>query len=168
MIVLEAFESILEAVPGVELVFIGRIGWITSADRERLENFRESHPSFRLVTDADDETIRNCVSNARATIFVSAAEGFGLPPVESLWLGTPVIASKHLPSLEELGDEGVCIVDPLSSATVRDTAMALLDEAFYRTKVVQASRLDLPRWECFAHGIAEWTGAVHQSPIARP
>jgi glycosyltransferase involved in cell wall biosynthesis len=168
MLVLESFEPMLDALAGVELVFIGRIGWITSAQRERLEGFRESHPSFRLIVDADDETIRNYVLNARATVFVSAAEGFGLPPVESLWLGTPVIASNHLPSLEQIGDEGVCIVDPLTPASLRDAAMALLDDTFYLDKALQASRLDLPRWDCFARDIAQWTAAVHESPVARP
>ena len=50
-----------------------------------------------------------------ATIYISEAEGFGLPPVESLWLGTPVVASAAIPSLEAIGPAGVHIVEPVNT-----------------------------------------------------
>jgi glycosyltransferase involved in cell wall biosynthesis len=164
MMVLDAFEPLLESVAGCRLVFIGRMGWITSAQRQRLERFRSSHRSFQLLSDANDDTIREHVCNARATIFVSEAEGFGLPPVESLWLGTPVIVSRQLPSLEDFGEQGTCVVDPLTPEALRQAILALIDDGWHRRKVDEAAQLDLPRWEDFARNMGEWTAAVHSSP----
>ena len=99
------------------------------------------------------------VRNARATLSPSSAEGFGLPPVESLWLGTPVVASKHIPSLEQIGSRGVCQVDPLDAAGIRAAVLSLLEPDYYSKKAAEAADLELPVWKGFAEQTAAWVTA---------
>jgi glycosyltransferase involved in cell wall biosynthesis len=155
-LVLDAFEPILAMAPEVELLFVGRVGWADPKLITRIERLQQRYPNFRVFCDVDDGTMRHYVESARATIFVSAAEGFGLPAVESLWLGTPVIASDDIPSLEKVTDDGTCRVSPLTEDRLRQAVLAFLDDDFYRRKAAEARGITLPAWSDFAAGIADW------------
>jgi glycosyltransferase involved in cell wall biosynthesis len=159
-LVLDAFEPILSSVPEVELTFVGRIGWVAPELVERIGRMRERYPNFTVCPDADDGMARRYVENCRATIYVSAAEGFGLPPVESLWLGTPVIASDGIPSLEEYGSRGICLVQPLDQHCLRQAVISFLDDKFHQKKAAEARRLPLPTWASLAAQVADWLESV--------
>jgi hypothetical protein len=61
------------------------MGWIEPAFEKELRSMANGGcPGFTWIGDADDSTIWRYLESARATIFVSSAEGFVLPPVESL------------------------------------------------------------------------------------
>ena len=155
-LVLDAFEPILTMAPEVELLFVGRIGWADPKLIARIERLQQRYPSFRVYCDVDDGAMRHYIESARATIFVSAAEGFGLPPVESLWLGTPVIATDDIPSLENVADDGICRVSPLTEGHLRQAVLAFLNDDFYRKKAAEAQGITLPAWSDFAGGISDW------------
>lgn len=55
---------------------------------------------------------------ATATLLPSLAEGFGLPVIESLACGTPVIASAACPSVSEFARDATIVVDPYSVASI--------------------------------------------------
>jgi glycosyltransferase involved in cell wall biosynthesis len=158
-LILDAFEPLLRTVEGLQLTFLGRLGWVDSAFRQRLEWMAGNCPGFEWIPDGSDDCIRQHVEGARATVYVSSAEGFGLPPVESLWLGTPVIASPNLPSLELIGSQGVEIVDPLDAVALRKAVTKFTDDTFALSKVREAREVDLPTWASFARQIADWCGA---------
>jgi glycosyltransferase involved in cell wall biosynthesis len=156
-LILDAFEPLLRSVEGLRLTFLGRLGWVDAEFAERLRWMAAGNcPGFGWISDADDNCVRRHVEAARATVYVSAAEGFGLPPVESLWLGTPVIASPNLPSLEAIGSCGVEIVDPLDAVTLRQAVVRFLEDSFAGSKVQGARGLDLPTWASFAEQVATW------------
>jgi glycosyltransferase involved in cell wall biosynthesis len=161
-LVLDAFEPLLRSVEGLRLTFLGRLGWADAQVAERIQMAAGNWPGFAWLSDADDNCIRQHVERARATVYVSAAEGFGLPPVESLWLGTPVIASRNLPSLEEVGSGGVHVVDPLDAATLRDVVRLFLDDSFAEAKAREASAVALPTWASFARQVAKWCNSGEQ------
>ena len=83
-----------------------------TADGQALINKMKQHPEHghRLVTvfDASDQELDHVYAHARALLFPSLAEGFGLPLVEARTRGCPVIAS-DLPVFRELADEGVSL-----------------------------------------------------------
>ena len=156
-VVLDAFDELLKERTDVELTFAGRMGWVDGRFSRRLREFEANHSNFTLCLDPEDATIAETVRASRATIFMSAVEGFGLPPVESLWLGTPVIASYGIPSLEAVGETGVVLLDPTDQARqLRSTAMLFLDNMFYENKRKEAAGLILPDWKSFASDIAVW------------
>lgn len=55
---------------------------------------------------ADDNTLREVLAGARALVFGSEQEGFGLPPLEALSAGIPVIVSERIPSIAMLPPDG--------------------------------------------------------------
>lgn len=71
------------------------------------------------------------IRSARAVLFPSLYEGFGLPALEALQLGTPVISS-NTSSLPEVVGEGGLLVDPYETTQIADAIRALdQDDALY-------------------------------------
>ncbi len=162
--ILDAFERIWTRGSNVHLTFLGRFGWVENSFRARIDALRARHPHFQVIEDADDSTVRNHVLKARATIFVSSVEGFGLPPVESLWLGTPVIASSGIPSLENIGSKGIHMLESLEPESLQAAVESFFDDSYHRNKCLEARELQLPIWDNFARGIHDWVRQVHLQP----
>ena len=78
---------------------------------------------------------------AGAALFVwpSYAEGYGLPPLEAMRAGVPVIASDRTTLPEVLGD-GAWLVDPDHPTALVDAARALLDDEVMREALVARGR----------------------------
>lgn len=92
------------------------------------------------IISPDDETIINLYRNAKLFVFPSLYEGFGLPPLEAMSLGCPVIAS-DLPVLREVcGDAGLYF-NPYSENDLSDKMLKILnDEALI--KIMKEKGLD--------------------------
>lgn len=71
------------------------------------------------------------VRGARATLFPSLYEGFGLPVLESMMLGTPVMASRA-GSLPEIADDAALLVDPYDIENMAQALRALDSDADLR------------------------------------
>jgi glycosyltransferase involved in cell wall biosynthesis len=158
-LIFEALEPLLGQIKGLNLVFIGRIGWVDPQFAENMQLLAaDSNSGFRLLSAPSDGVIRNYIEQSRATIYVSSAEGYGLPPVESLWAGTPVIASTGIPSLKDLGSAGIHYVDPLDVASLRQAVLTFLDDVYANRKAEEAVSLNLPTWQSFTERVLHWCG----------
>ncbi|WP_144658919.1 glycosyltransferase family 1 protein [Paenarthrobacter nicotinovorans] len=93
------------------------------------------------VTDAEYDAL---LLRATALISLSRAEGYGLPLVEAMALGTPVIAS-DIPIFREVGGDAVSYVDPGSPTDFAAAVNALGDEALWQ----QRSRSSVQRAAAF-------------------
>lgn len=156
-LILEAFEPLLGQLEGLNLCFIGKMGWVDPEFAQKVRALASDRKSgFRFYSAPDDGTIRSCIEQSRATIYVSAAEGYGLPPVESLWLGTPVIASTTSPSLKSLGSAGIHYVEPLDVVNLRRAVLAFVDDAYANQKMEETTRLNLPTWRSFTREVLRW------------
>ncbi len=86
------------------LVIAGARGWNNEAVFKRLD----TSPAHVLeLNAADDATVSALLRAAHALLFPSLAEGFGLPPVEALSVGTPVITPKLPVYCEILGNNPI-------------------------------------------------------------
>jgi len=114
---LKAFAQILrETQMRPQLVIAGGEGWLMS----ETESFVESAGiKDRLLFTGylQDEELRALYSSCRAFIYPSLYEGFGLPPLEAMACGAPVIASRIAASQEVLRDAAV-LIDPLDSESL--------------------------------------------------
>jgi glycosyltransferase involved in cell wall biosynthesis len=88
------------------LVICGARGWNNEAVFARLDALPPGGP-IHEVAGLDDAALAALIARARGLLFPTHAEGFGLPPVEALALGTRVLCN-DLPVLREvLGDKAV-------------------------------------------------------------
>lgn len=87
-VLLKAFSKVADKVD-YDLVLVGRKGWMMDTVLEQHDVQKRIH----ITGFVKDEHISLIYKNALCFIFPSLYEGFGLPPVEALALGIPVIAS---------------------------------------------------------------------------
>lgn len=76
-----------------------------------------------LTGHVSDDDLAAILSGARALVFPSEDEGFGLPPVEALACGTPVVCS-DIPTLREVLGDRATFVDPGDLGALLRAAMA--------------------------------------------
>jgi glycosyltransferase involved in cell wall biosynthesis len=94
----------------VPLVIAGGGGWNSSILKSRIKAL-EAKGMVKYLGYVEDEALPGLYRNAKALLFPSFYEGFGLPIVEALSMGCPVITSNH-PCLLELKSFGVSYIDP--------------------------------------------------------
>ena len=76
---------------------------------------------------------------------VSLYEGIGLPALEAMACGTPVVTS-NLSSLPEVGGEAALLVDPYDTGAIRDAIVKLETDADRRAQLIQAGFLQAKRF----------------------
>jgi glycosyltransferase involved in cell wall biosynthesis len=93
------------------LVIVGQRGWEAEPARAMLD--RDPAIAAHVIEQgrADDAELAALIAGARALLMPSFAEGFGLPVIEALQLGTPVIAS-DLPVFREIAGSIPLLIDP--------------------------------------------------------
>jgi alpha-1,2-rhamnosyltransferase len=113
-IALDAFETLWAEGCDVRYVIAGRCGWNTRALQRRIREHPEFKRKLFWLDNASDVDLAYLYPLARALIFPSFAEGFGMPLVEAAYYGTRAIAS-DIPVLREIGGEGHVYFDLLNS-----------------------------------------------------
>jgi glycosyltransferase involved in cell wall biosynthesis len=86
----------------VELQLVGSRGWKSSDLVARITGHRHYGERLRWRSGLSDNALAELYTDAAAVLVPSLDEGFGLPVIEALAHGTPVIASDH-PALREAG-----------------------------------------------------------------
>ncbi|WP_297804122.1 glycosyltransferase [uncultured Brevundimonas sp.] len=161
--ILEAFERINKSKIRARLCFAGRMGWLAPADRERLEKAFKSYAWLRWIDGPDDAELRRLIMEARATIYLSLAEGFGSPPVESLALGVPCIVSEVIPSVVDMADNGQRRIAPDHPQELTRAVEDLLDDDILKALQDDIANLELPTWRAFVEGIAAMAEELYPS-----
>lgn len=96
----------------------------------------------RLVTplrDLDLHTLQAVYRGGAAQLFLSRAEGFGIPPLEAMAMGTPVVAADRTAIPEVCGD-GAVLVDPDDLEAATDAVRRVLTDATHRAQLVARGR----------------------------
>lgn len=99
-ILLDAYDQFLRS-KNVNIVFAGRKGWNVDDLLERLYNHLDYGKRLFHVEGANDETISYLYQNAFYMVFPTYLEGYGIPVVESMIAGTPVLLS-DIPVMREV------------------------------------------------------------------
>jgi glycosyltransferase involved in cell wall biosynthesis len=76
-----------------QLVLVGQMGWEDPAVAKQLKDAQAWQGRVRWLEQCGDAELKNLLQNARALLFPSFVEGYGLPVLEALQCGVPVIAS---------------------------------------------------------------------------
>lgn len=165
-ILLQACEGLWEEGHAFELVLAGRAGWQTDDLQARMADLADKHRGFRWLADASDARVREIVTGARATLFCSDAEGYGLPPVESLALGVPVMVSERIPATAGLPALGQVRLQVVDLDSVRAALLRLLDDGEAARLRAEITQLDLPTWKGHAASLAATLGGTKAARAA--
>lgn len=107
------------------LVIAGALGWQYEADVEQIEDERFTRYQIESGSISKQKRVRrlpyvpfpqlvSLIKGARAVLFPSIYEGFGLPVLEAMLLGTPVISS-NVSSIPEVAGQAALLVDPFDT-----------------------------------------------------
>ena len=132
-----AFAQVASAHPNLALVFAGR-GEGNPA-LVRLAQQLGLSDRVLLVGQLSDEQIRACFAHALFFAFPSLIEGFGLPVLEAMASGCPVLTS-NCSSLAEVAGESAVLVDPLDTASIAAGMQHLLADPALRQQLARQGR----------------------------
>jgi glycosyltransferase involved in cell wall biosynthesis len=85
------------------------------------------------------------IRSAKAVVFPSLYEGFGLPVLEAMQLGTPVLTSRTS-SLPEVAGDAAMLVDPYSTNSISEGLAALDGDAALRARLKAAGQIQAARF----------------------
>lgn len=140
-LLVRAFDAVAAADPELRLVLAGADGWGTAA----LEQALAASPAARsgrvarlgFVTDAERADL---LAGAAVLAYPSVYEGFGLPPLEAMAAGTPVVATAAGALPEVLGDAADLVPPGDTDALAGALERVLGDEAHRRDLVERGRR----------------------------
>jgi len=114
----------------------------------RLVHRYQLHQHVRFLGFVPDETLAVLYRLASVFVFPSLCEGFGLPPLEAMAAGTPVITS-NVSSLPEVVGDAALLIDPLDAGAIADAVVRVLCDATLRATLARRGleRARLFSWE---------------------
>ena len=119
----------------IHLTIIGRRRELPGEWFTALRAAKRAGVRVEIISDADDGTVKGTMTASVATVFASWAEGYGLPVLESLDCGVPVIASEVPPITGFARFGGITFVSPHDPASLADQMAALVHEPGYRERL---------------------------------
>lgn len=120
----------------LQLVIVGRQLWLY---REILQEIKQQNFAADVIITgyASDEDLPALYRSAVALVYPSLFEGFGLPPLEAMACGTPVITSNSS-SLPEVVGTAALLVDPYEEAALAQAMCNISGDATLRLQLRQA------------------------------
>ena len=142
--VIEAMSEIRRMGHDLHYVIAGTSGWLEDEMRQAIER-TEMNDCVHLLGLIEDRDLPALYSGARMLAMVSLYEGFGLPVLEAMACGTPVVTS-NLSSLPEVSGDAALLVDPYDTGAIREAILELETDADKRAQLIQAGFLRAKRF----------------------
>jgi glycosyltransferase involved in cell wall biosynthesis len=135
--IVSAFEE-LPVDGNLQLVIAGGQGWLSSPSVRAIEN--SSARNRIVLTDyLHDDDLRALYSSCRVFVYPSLYEGFGLPPIEAMACGAPVVVS-NIPALVESTGGAAKVADAHDANDLARVILQLLTDPHERQRLVEAGR----------------------------
>lgn len=158
-VLLAAFRLLREEHGDLGLTLAGRSGW------GRRPIPCDLGCQVRCLGHVPDEELVRLYAGASCLVMPSLYEGFGLPLLEAMAVGTPAVAS-DIPALRELGGDTVRYADPHDPAALAGAIEASLDDVEATRALAERARLRAQayRWD----RCADRTLAVYREILGLP
>jgi glycosyltransferase involved in cell wall biosynthesis len=143
-----------QRLPELSLVLVGPTGWKSDPLIASLEERPRLRDRVVLTGFVPDEDLAALYSGARMFVYPSLYEGFGLPALEAMQCGVPVITSRTSSLPEVVGDDAIT-VDPTDADALSQAMLNVLRDAGLAAEL---SRRGLERSKQFS-----WSRAVDET-----
>jgi len=120
---------------GIPLYIAGSIGWRTKGILE-LHRRLSLHESVKFLGYVPDEDLPALYNAATAFVYVSKDEGFGLPPLEAMSCGTPVLIS-DAESLREIAGDAALVASAADVDAIGEGLVKIAGDAGLRSDLAK-------------------------------
>jgi glycosyltransferase involved in cell wall biosynthesis len=132
---LKAFRQLRDRGYDIHLAMVGRKGWLYEEIFSSVTELKLSQ-SVHFLENVTDEDLARLYNAAHCLTLPSHYEGFGLPPLEAMACGTPVVVSNRSSLPEVVGDAGL-LIDPDRTEELTEALMRVLDDDELRKSMRQ-------------------------------
>lgn len=162
---LEAYAQVLPQIGHIPLVIGGRRGWMYEAVFQAIERLG-LQPYVRTLDYLDDKLLPSLYNLAWALVYPSIYEGFGIPALEALACGTPVLTANNS-SLPEVVGDLAALVDASDVASIAAGLIQIVcDDALRaRLRAGGPQRARMFTWEHAADQVLSLYAATTRSPV---
>jgi glycosyltransferase involved in cell wall biosynthesis len=138
--VIKAYASIVQKfqIEDLNLVLVGTKGWNFDKIFEEIDNLQNLRNRIIVTGFVDDSDLSAIYSNALVFVYPSFYEGFGLPPLEAMKCGIPVITSNNSSLPEVVGDAGF-MIDANDLESLQHEILKIYNNDNYRSTLVSKS-----------------------------
>lgn len=150
---LRAFASVV-ASSDLDLVLVGPAGWGDGAEEANLVACLPAE-RIHVLGRLDDDELSAAYAGARVFAFPSLWEGFGLPVLEAMAHGVPVVTSRDTSMAEITGSDGGLLVEPTDAGELADALLAAAGGDHDRLAAAGLGRVPDFTWERSARAHAE-------------
>lgn len=152
---IDAFIAFKEKNPNchVDLAIAGKYGWGQDVDGVK-------DPSVKILGFIPEKDMVALHASALCLAYPSLYEGFGLPLVKSLKVGTPIITS-NISSMPEVGGKAALYIDPTSTEDITKAITKIIKSSAIRNKLTSAGLIQAKKFDWLK--TAKETLQVYQS-----
>jgi len=153
-LLIRIMPQILKQIPAAELIIAG---YKNDTTRSPLLDFitkENLQKSIRLLQKIGDEELCSLYNVAGIFVFPTLYEGFGLPPVEAMACGAPVIASNNSSLPEAVGGAGI-LADPANENEFAQNIVRVLTDENLRRDMIEKGFLHAKKfsWKSYADSL---------------
>ena len=135
---LDAFDHLWLTGTDVNLVIVGRRGWMVSNLVRRIKHHPALNKKLFWFSHATDAELAALYNQSTGVVVASEAEGFGLSVVEGLWYKKPVIA-RDIPVFREIGDDNLVYFFGKDPEAIAEAVSSVLQSpAKFAAKTIKA------------------------------
>ena len=161
LLLLKIWQELLrsEGPKAPKLVIIGRRGWNNQAAFDLLDRAPWVASHIIEVAGLSTNAMKHIVANARALLMPSFAEGYGLPIVEAMAVGTPVIAS-DIAVFRAIGGERVTYCNPNDTAPWLEAVRVHAGSGRQNLNVAMTENENRTAWENYFRNITMFISSL--------
>ncbi len=139
----DAHQILLAKYPDLGLVLVGKKNAATRTNEAYFES--KGYTNILFTDFVDDSSLSWLYSNAQAYIFPSLMEGFGLPGLEAMGYGTPVVSS-NATCLPEVYGQAAHYFNPIDTSDMAEAIDQVLSDDHLRTRLAKAGYKQIKKY----------------------
>ncbi len=126
------------------LVIVGKPDFGYARFFEKIKEL-ELEQHVKIISSLEDDMLPDIYRAARLFVYPSYAEGFGIPPIEAMASGVPVISSNTTAISEVVGNGGI-LVDPIDINEITEQMNQVLTDPNLEKKLSDLGRKQAEKW----------------------